>query len=162
MAKLGMPGGLIRHTTQNALDGRRTRVLRPRIFVYAAILGALVAIFAVGVGTLRPTIVEVLRDRNALYRQTRVGIENGYTLKIANKDEQARRFTVQLASGKPALVLRPVAVIAVPGGEVASVPVIVVGPADAAGRHDVRFEIRATGEPEPIFVESSFFGPVAK
>ena len=162
MAKLGMPGGLIRHTTQNALDGRPTRVLRPRVFVYAAILAALVAIFAVGVGTLRPTIVEVLRDRNALYRETRDGIENGYTLKIANKDEQARRFTVRLGSDAQSLMLRPIAAIVVPGGEVASVPVIVVGPKDSAGRHDVRFEIRGTDEPEPIVVESTFFGPVAR
>jgi polyferredoxin len=33
MDKVGMPRGLIRYTTQNALDGGRVRVLRPRILV---------------------------------------------------------------------------------------------------------------------------------
>lgn len=35
------PRGLIRYTTQNALDGKRSRVLRPRIWVYGLLLLAL-------------------------------------------------------------------------------------------------------------------------
>ena len=75
MAKMGFQKGLIRYTTQNALDGGKTRVVRPRVLVYGALLLALLAVFAWGVGTRTPLIAEVLRDRNALYRETTTGIE---------------------------------------------------------------------------------------
>jgi polyferredoxin len=76
---MGWPRGLIRYSTQNAIDGKPTRVLRPRILVYGAILLAVTAAWAWGVGHRSPMIAEVLRDRNALYRETATGIENGYT-----------------------------------------------------------------------------------
>ena len=63
------PKGLIRYDTQNGIDGKPTRVLRPRIFVYGALLVALIAAWTWGVTTRSPLIVEVLRDRNALYRE---------------------------------------------------------------------------------------------
>src|SRR5688572_1923078 len=66
MDKMGFARGLIRYTTQNAIDGKRTRVLRPRIFVYGGLLLALLVVFAWGVGTRSDLIAEVLRDRNAL------------------------------------------------------------------------------------------------
>src|SRR5690606_9159313 len=68
MDKMGYPRGLIRYTTQNAIDGGKTRVARPRILVYTVLLVALVGAWAWGVGTRSDLIVDVLRDRNALYR----------------------------------------------------------------------------------------------
>ena len=69
MDKMGYPRGLIRYATQNAIDGKPSRVLRPRIFVYGLVLLALCGAWAWGVGNRSELIAEVLRDRNALYRQ---------------------------------------------------------------------------------------------
>ena len=92
------------------------------------------------------------------------GIENGYTLKIANKRNEARRFEVRLVAGNPALVLRETEAIDVPAGEVASVPVTVHAPATVSGRQDLQFEIRAIdgGEHAVARAESTFFGPVSR
>jgi cytochrome c oxidase accessory protein FixG len=38
MDKVGSPRGLIRYATQNSLEGKPTRVLRPRVLVYGALL----------------------------------------------------------------------------------------------------------------------------
>ncbi len=38
MDKMGYPQGLIRYSTQNAIDAKPTRVLRPRIFIYGLLL----------------------------------------------------------------------------------------------------------------------------
>ena len=38
MDKVGYPRGLIRYSTQNAIDGKPSRILRPRILVYAVLL----------------------------------------------------------------------------------------------------------------------------
>ena len=73
MGKMGYPQGLVRYTTQNAIDGKPSRVLRPRVFVYGGLLLALVAGWAWGVTHRSDLIAEVLRDRNALYREVAGG-----------------------------------------------------------------------------------------
>src|SRR5690606_3011113 len=77
MDKVGMPRGLIRYTTHNALEGGRVRVLRPRILVYSALLAVLVAAWGWGVAHRSPLIADVLRDRNALYRAHGNRVDNG-------------------------------------------------------------------------------------
>ena len=90
MEKMGYPHGLIRYSTQNAIDGKPTRVLRPRVFVYGLLLAALCVGWAWGVGHRSPLIAEVLRDRNALYREAGDGrIENGYTLQAGQQGREA-------------------------------------------------------------------------
>ncbi len=158
MAKMGFARGLVRYTTQNALDGRATRVLRPRIFVYGGILLALLAAFAWGVATRTPLIAEVLRDRNALYRETAAGIENGYTLKLVNKTERAQRYSVALKADE-VLALDAAPAIEVAAGAVASVPLTIRAPEGTHGRHAVVFEVSAADGSAKQTVESSYFGP---
>jgi cytochrome c oxidase accessory protein FixG len=109
MDKMGYPPGLIRYTTENALahgyDTRAMwrRVFRPRTFVYAAVL---LAIIGAAVGSLamrNPLKVDVIRDRGALAREAAPGvIENVYRVQLMNTDETPRRFTVR-AEGLPGL-----------------------------------------------------------
>jgi cytochrome c oxidase accessory protein FixG len=160
MGKMGFAQGLIRYTTQNAIDGKPTRVLRARIFVYGSLLMALLGAFAWGVGTRSALIADVLRDRNGLYRETAAGIENGYTLKLVNKSDHAQRYVVALSAGAAGLVLRDTSAIDVAAGEVASVPLTVAAPAGIRGRHDLRFDISASDGSATEIVESSFFGPL--
>jgi polyferredoxin len=110
------------------------------------------------VATRTPLIAEVLRDRNALYRETTTGIENGYTLKLVNKTERAQRYAIALHDSEP-LVLHASSTVEVPAGAVAAVPVTVVAPADTHGRHEVHFAIRSVDGSVRKTVESSFFGP---
>jgi cytochrome c oxidase accessory protein FixG len=104
MDKMDYPRGLIRYTTQNGLAQRLTRqqmwarVLRPRVLVYTAILGVIVAAFAWSIATRAPLRVDVVRDRASLARLVDDGrIENIYRLQVMNQSEQpqAYRFTVE-------------------------------------------------------------------
>jgi polyferredoxin len=159
MEKMGFAKGLIRYTTQNAIDGLPTRVLRPRLFIYGTLLLALLAGFAWGVGTRSVLIAEVLRDRNALYRETATGIENGYTLKLVNKSDRAQRYEI-LLQAEPGLTLDNVRTVDVAAGDVASVPMTVAGPDSIKGRREVRFDIRSADGSAHETVDSSFFGPM--
>ena len=95
MDKLGYPRGLVRYTSERAMSGGRTRVVRARTVIYATLLAALASGFAWSVAHRTPLIADVLRDRNALYRETAGGaIENAYTLKLTNKSNRARRYRV--------------------------------------------------------------------
>lgn len=162
MDKVGMPHSLIRYTTQNALDGKRTKVLRPRIFVYAVLLLALLGGFAWGVAGRSPLIADVLRDRNALYRETAGGIENGYTLKLINKTDAERSYRVRIESAGPVpLTLGGAPLeVRVPAGAVVSQGVEVSAPADARGRRALVFVIEAADGSASARVDSTFFGPM--
>jgi polyferredoxin len=159
MDKVGYPRGLIRYSTQNAIDGKPGRILRPRIFVYATLLLALASAWTWGVLHRSPLIADVLRDRNALYRETAAGIENGYTLKLANKTDAVQRYVVALEGGRT-LRLRDPGAIEVPAGGVVSVPLSVAGDSTARGRQPIRFEVRAADGSARKVVDSSFFGPM--
>jgi polyferredoxin len=163
MAKLGYPRGLVRHATQNALDGRPTRILRPRMFVYAALLLALAGGWAWGVAARSPFQVEVLRDRNALYRVAADGtVENTYTLKIINKTDRAAHFTLALGTAPAAAHISGVATqVVAPAGEVIAVPLRVAAPVGTRGRHALQFIVASDGATAARTVQSSFFGPAA-
>ena len=82
-------------------------MLRPRVLIYGALLGALVVGFVVAVAMRSPVSLDVLRDRNALYRLTDDGnVDNVYTLRILNKTESEQRFRIE-ARGASALTLLP-------------------------------------------------------
>jgi cytochrome c oxidase accessory protein FixG len=93
MDKMSYPRGLIRYTTENSALGKPQHILRPRIMVYAAILLLLCAMLVAHISQRVALDLDVIRDRNALYRETRDGlIENVYTLKILNMDSQSHRY----------------------------------------------------------------------
>jgi len=162
MGKLGYPKGLVRYSSQNAVDGKATKVLRGRVLVYGGLLAAIAVGIAVGIATRSPLIVDVLRDRNALYR-TNVdnSIENGYTLRLINKSEApaAYRIRVVEAPAGVALASDPGA-IGVGPGEVRSVGIALKAPAGAIkGRVDVTLEVATLDGTTTVVEETRFFGP---
>ena len=161
MDKMDFPRGLIRYSTQNAIDMRPTRVLRPRVFVYGALLLALTVAWAWGIAGRSTLLVDVQRDRNALYRVTADGgLENGYTLKLVNKVDQARAFTVQVDAATPGIALRePAGPVPAHAQEVVSVPLVLTGPGDLRGRHEVTVVVTNEDGSVRESVDSSFFGP---
>ena len=149
MDKMGYPRGLVRFTSQSALESGKSRVLRPRILVYGAALGLLIGTFALSIALRTPVGLDVMRDRNALYRTLPDGsIENVYLVRILNKDTAVHRFVVS-ASGLPGLSVdtdRSQHEIA--AGEVYSLPVRVRAPAGAAqGSHEVTLQAAAIDAP---------------
>ena len=164
MDRMGYPRGLIRYTTENSLAGKPTRILRARVWVYGALLLVLLAGFAVGVAGRNPLIVDVLRDRNALFREAADGtIENVYTLKIINKTQQPHRYRIAV-EGNPAIRFagEPPLVQAA-AEEVLNVPVTLRAEAGSVqGRSDVRFVVEATDDSGIRYAEDTrFFGPFA-
>ncbi|MBP6215762.1 MAG: 4Fe-4S binding protein [Luteimonas sp.] len=161
MDKVGYPRGLIRYSTQNAIDGKGTRVMRPRIWLYGLLLLGFVIAWVVGVSTRSDLIVEALRDRNALYREAADGaIENGYTLKLVNKSDQDRTFRISIESSTPGLELRDNAPVPAKAEAVVAVPVVLVARDGASGRKDVRFIVESEDGSTRKVVDSSFFGPM--
>jgi polyferredoxin len=101
MEKMGYEKGLIKYTTENVMEGGKTHILRPRIIVYALILLGIMGFFAYSFSNRVSLGLDVIRDRNQLYRETNEGlIENVFILKILNMDEHAHRYRLTV-SGIP-------------------------------------------------------------
>ena len=150
MDKVGYPRGLIRYDTQHGLEGRPKRVLRPRTIVYATLLTLLVAGLAWSITHRNVVGVDILRDRNALYRERPDGkVENVYNIKILNKDSAEHEFTIT-AAGLPGLEVDYAGpTVWVGPGQVAGVPVRIRVPRDqVAGGADIQVEIQATNRPD--------------
>jgi len=158
MERLGYPRGLIRYATQNAIDGRRTRILRPRVWVYGTLLATLATTWAWGISHRPDVTVEALRDRNALYAVVADGIDNSYTLKIANRTDRVATYRVRL-DAPPGLSLRAVEPQRVDAQRVVPLAITVHASASLSGRHPLRFVVESTDGRARATVESNFFGP---
>jgi cytochrome c oxidase accessory protein FixG len=104
MDKMRSPRGLIRFATENGLAqglafrAMLARVLRPRVLVYGAVLGAIVIAFVASLALRSPFRVDVVRDRGALARLVGDGaIENVYRLQVMNATESPQRYRVRVA-----------------------------------------------------------------
>ena len=163
MDKMGSPRGLIRYTTEEALHGRRTRIVRPRMLVYASLLLVICTLFAYSLATRTPLILDVIRDRNALYREIHGDvIENTYSLRVINLDSRAHTYRLSVSGLTQLQVAEPAAPIFVPAGTVATVPARLQAPlaAAAGGVHQISITLTTTDDARVSVLEKArFIGP---
>jgi cytochrome c oxidase accessory protein FixG len=162
MDKMSYPRGLIRYTTENALTNKSTQVLRPRMIVYATILLALIVGLTTAMATRTPIILDVIRDRNTLYRELPGDlIENSYTLKIINQDDSDRTFILAVSGVEGITLDRDNGLVEVGGGEVLSLPVRARTHRDNAyGIMEIEFSVTAQDDAKIATTEDSrFLGP---
>ncbi len=127
MDKMGYPRGLIRYTTEEELAGRQTKILRPRLIGYFAVLMIMVIALSVAFNNRVPLELEVLRDRNQLLRMTPDGqIENSYLIRIANMDQREHTYQLSVA-GVEGVELQGSGVYTLGGGEVRQFPIQILG-----------------------------------
>jgi polyferredoxin len=165
MAKVDKPPGLIRYSTGNAMANGwsmarvRRQLVRPRILVYCALLGAIV--FAVGAAlALRtPLKLDVIRDRGAMGREVEDGvIENVYRLQVMNTAEKAHTFRVSV-SGLASISLASPELARLEGASARAVPVRVRVPRSAAatGSNHIEFVLTALDDPALKVTEKAVF-----
>ena len=162
MDRFKYPRGLVRFTTEHAIKGDTSHVLRPRMFVYGALLLVLIVGLVTSMATRTPVILDVIRDRNSLYRELPDElIENIYTLKVINQSGFERGFRLSV-DGVPGLVLDGVDdIVTVTGGGVLSLPVRARTHRDSAyGIMHITFTVVAADDDSVTVTEDSrFLGP---
>jgi len=168
MDKMGYPRGLVRYTTEHAMSGKRTKIIRPRTIMYTLLLVALSAGLVYAIAQRTPLELDVIRDRNSLYRETNTGlVENVYTLKIINMDVEPHRYTLQVSGEKSGLkdleLIMQDKSIDVPAGEVLTLPVSVrIDPVQLRSvANKIEFILYADDDPDLHYREvARFLGPV--
>jgi len=161
MDKMKYPRGLIRYSTEHAVLHQGYRMVRARTIVYSLILSALVISLAWAMYARQPLILDVLRDRNALYRDVgRRGIENSYTLKIVNKHNLAHEYRLSVR-GFDGIEIQTETRIAVPAESVFVLPTTVLAPHESAiGGRTIEFVLQSIDDSSIRVVEENRFrGP---
>lgn len=168
MDKVGKPRGLIRYTTENALEKHWTskeifgHVLRPRIILYTVILVGIVVASAWSLATRVPLKVDVIRDRSVLAREADDGrIENVYNLKIMNTTEEPKRYALSV-TGLEGIEIVGDRIVMVGGAENQEITVVVRVPPEAGkkGANTIFFDIQAQNhETIAVHEKASFLVP---
>ncbi|MCK5716463.1 MAG: cytochrome c oxidase accessory protein CcoG [Thiomargarita sp.] len=165
MGKVSYPKGLIRYTTENKLEGRSSSILRPRIFVYAGILLALLIGIGHGIATRSLVEVDVIRDRNNLFSETYDGtIENIYRLRVMNLDKQVHRYQVQV-TGIEDLVLLKEDDILVDAASITTLSVRLAAQPENLHKRSTPVYFQLTAEDNAsisIIEEARFLGPLIR
>ncbi len=95
MTKIGRPTGLIRYSSEAAMEGQPSRVVRPRVVIYSIILVVLVTAFITVLARKGDTDVNVLRGLGAPFI-TLPGdvIGNQLRIKVVNRRETAATYEI--------------------------------------------------------------------
>lgn len=163
MVKMDYPKGLIRYTTENAMEGLKTHIVRPRIVIYALFLAIIMSLFVYSVSQRISLGLDVIRDRNRLYRETDEGlIENVYILKVLNMDAVPHDYELRVSGIEGLQLFKDMPVIRVSSGDVLELPVrLRADEAELKERSsEVIFELVATDNPALSVTEHArFLGP---
>ncbi|MDO4435380.1 MAG: cytochrome c oxidase accessory protein CcoG [Cardiobacteriaceae bacterium] len=94
MDQIGAPRGLIRYTSSKGLEGKPTRVLRPKTIGYAVVLSIAFTLFVVALLKKSDVELDVIADRNMLSKVVDRGrkVQNAYVIKVLNKTEKKREY----------------------------------------------------------------------
>jgi polyferredoxin len=118
--------------------------------LYGGLLFLLFSGFVYSMSQRVPLSIELLRDRNALYRITGEGhIENIYTLKILNMDVRNHVYRIRLG-GMPGATLAGIAAsVAVNAGQILSMPLAVKAETSGlrGGIHDLTLTLESVEDP---------------
>ena len=165
MDKMDYPRGLIRYSTEHAIEehwnwGQIVRhIVRPRVILYSAILLAIVIAFLWGLATKPSLRVDVIRDRGTLSREADDGRnENVFRLQVMNVSEEAQRYSISVSGlegiqlmGEPFIEVRP--------AEMRTYTVQVRVPPEAGkkGSNQIFFDVKSTKNENIAVHEKAIF-----
>ncbi len=162
MDKMGYAKGLISYTTEHSLQGKPTKILRPKLVGYFVVLMVVCAAFGWTLYNRMPAVLDVVRDRGALSRESDEGlIENTYTLKIINKSQKEQSYALSVNGINQMNWIGP-NVVTIKGGEIAGIPITLsVDPAELSQfKTDIEFKIVNSADSSIVLTQqSTFFKP---
>jgi len=179
MDKMGYERGLVKYSTQNAIDNNWTRsqmlrrILRPRVLIYASILLLLIAALVASLWFRTPFRVDVVRDRGVMARLSDDGkLENVYRLQIMNGTESPQHFKLNV-TGIDGIEIETEAASDNDDGE-DDIKTILVNPTESrwvivdlkipdgsldSGSHKIKFEIESMETKDVVSEKSVFLVP---
>ena len=127
MAKVGKPRGLIRYASQDGLEGRGLRLLRPRTVLYPAAFLLFFGAFVFALSTRSAADVTLLGAIGAPFtREPGDTIVNQVRVRIANRTHAAATYSLILVDAPGLRVIAPELPLTVEAGTMATTSVFVL------------------------------------
>ncbi|MCC5834038.1 MAG: cytochrome c oxidase accessory protein CcoG [Opitutales bacterium] len=95
MDRVNRPRGLIRYASEEELEGRRTRWLRPRAYLYTGLLLLGISVAGFAFSTVKPISAQVTRMTGSAFYISEDSIRNQYRVNLLNKSTQAQTFRIE-------------------------------------------------------------------
>ncbi len=145
MARVGKPPGLIRYSSQAALEGEKVRRLRPRVVLYPAAFAIMFGGFLYTLGTKAPADITVLRGMGEPYVVEPDGrVANQLRVKITNRTGAPHTYTVSVDGIEPANIIAPDNPLAVSAGGTDALAMFVILPQAAFHDGERHITVRIT------------------
>jgi cytochrome c oxidase accessory protein FixG len=161
MDKMQYPRGLIRfsaggNTSEPAL---LRHMLRPRVLIYSALFALIFGWMAYSMLHKPAFKVDIMRDRNIMYRETDRGVENLYQLHLLNATEKPQHYRIR-ASGMADISIKSEQSLTVGATEEALVPLSLAVPhSDKTGSQRISIEVTAQPDGETVRTDTTFYLP---
>lgn len=157
MTKMEYEKDLISFTSANALEGKPSSIVRPKVIGYFLVFVAMIAALSFDIAIRKPLDIDVIRDRNSLYRETLSGgVENVYTLAIMNKTQSKQVVTISV-SGLAGAVVHGSRALQVEGGQLLRHPITVEVDSEQVNQSVTPIKIKITNENgDEVSSESTF------
>jgi cytochrome c oxidase accessory protein FixG len=164
MARLDRPSNLIGYRSLSALEGRATRLLRPRVVIYGALLLAAGVGFGALLAAREPLDLQVEHNRSTLYGVAADGrISNAYTLHVQNRDRRGHDYRIRLDAPPAFQLIAGVNPLSVPSTSSAEARVFVLAAPEAlparGRRVPIRFVLEELGGTDRVVRSATFLGP---
>jgi polyferredoxin len=163
MAKLGRPLGLVRYDTEARLRTGAGSIIRPRIFVYGALLTVIGSLLLFRLGTRVELEGQLLRGGlDVPYSVQADGrVLNHLTLRVQNKGAREKRVMTDGAVLTPGFqVIMPGSPYPVAAESVVSIPIFISFPQTALVKGTVPIELSLTSDQgEKVPLKMTLLGP---
>jgi cytochrome c oxidase accessory protein FixG len=176
MQRIGLPPGLIQYSTDAQDKGSdktlKQTLLRPRVLIYGTLLSAVFVGFILALAMRSSFQVDILRDRNALYRWSDSNdIENSYKVRVMNKSQTDQSYTVAVvglnqAHAEWGRASQENTSRVVKAGDIGAFNVIITLPAEASYKRsqdiEMKFSETVGNSTSSIVEETRFWGPAKR
>jgi cytochrome c oxidase accessory protein FixG len=144
MDRIGKPRGLVRYTSQDTLATGETRILRPRVVAYPALLIAVLGVLTFALVGKDSADVTLLRGIGSPFMTLPSGeVSNQLRIKIVNRSDEPRDYRVEIVDDEGLELVAPENPIALDEGDSSTATVFVVAPVSefTGGRREVRIRV---------------------
>lgn len=162
MDKLKLPRGLVRYSSQAALAGEPSRILRPRVLIYGTLVFGLFTLLATLIATQAPADVTLLRGVGSPFRLTADDqVENVVMVKIVNRTKAAQQYTISILDEPRVQIKTTDTTIRLEPGQTLIEPIHLIVPRELFKLGSLKVKIRTTtGDGANIDKTMKLLGPL--
>ncbi len=161
MRRVGLPEGLIRYSSENAIARGERFKFTGRIGIYSGLLTVLVAVLGVLLLLRTPIDATILRTPGTMYQKTDEGIiRNLYSVKVFNKTMDPKPVEFRLAAPSAGSISLVGGQIVIPPDSLRETALFVDIPADRVFSASTLISIEVVSDGEVVeTIRTSFSGP---